>query len=160
MNPSVEDRLNSVIRAIGGVILPALPESASLAREQAMLAMGHIQIILAQLPLTAAFESEEAADMRTLAATVARLAMGGTRTQAACASLMAAISNADALGPNAQPACVQDAIDALLLALAADGDRASSQAVSDAILAQGAERARKDRQWFAAMGFDSEFSTG
>ena len=62
MNPSVQDRLGSVLRALSGVILPALPKDAGLAQEQAMLAMGHIQIILAQMDAAPAFEEEEASN--------------------------------------------------------------------------------------------------
>jgi hypothetical protein len=160
MNPSVEDRLNSVVRAIGGVILPALPESASLAREQAMLAMGHIQIILAQMPATTAFEAEEADDLHRLGSTVVSLAVGGSQTQAAVTELSSALARESADPPKAHTHAVQDAVDAVLIALASDGDPNPTKSVHAAILEQGATRARKDRQWFSAMGFDSDFSAG
>ncbi len=158
MNPSVEDRLNSVVRAIGGVILPALPESASLAREQAMLAMGHIQIILAQLPATARFEADEADDLHRMGNAIARLATGGPQTMEAVGALSATLAGQSAVQPKAHATAVQGAIDAVLCALVNDGDLDATGAVRTAVLEHGAARALKDRQWFAAMGFDSDFS--
>jgi hypothetical protein len=160
MNPSVEDRLNSVVRAIGGVILPALPESASLAREQAMLAMGHIQIILAQLPATAAFEDEEANDLHRLGLSVSGVAAGGQSTTSATAALITVLEDAGHRAASDRTSRVQNAIDAVLLALVEDGDPVSAKAVHEIVLDRGAARAREDRQWFAAMGFDSDFSAG
>ncbi len=158
MNPSVEDRLNSVVRAIGGVILPALPESASLAREQAMLAMGHIQIILAQMPAAQAFANQEADDLHRLGLAVADGAAGGPVTQGAVAALSVALGDTENRSASERTARVQDAIDVVLRALMEDGDRVAASTVSAVVLEQGAARALKDRQWCAAMGFDSDFS--
>jgi len=159
VNPSVEDRLNSVVRAIGGVILPALPESASLAREQAMLAMGHIQIILGQLPATAQFEADEAKDIHRLGTAVAELTTGGVRARSTADALSAMLSHATFAESSSRTRRVQDAINAVLLALVEDGDPDATNAVHATILEHGAARALKDRQWFAAMGFDSDFCT-
>ena len=156
MNPSVHDRLGSVVRALGTVILPALPASASLAREQAMLCMGHLQIIIAQLDATPAFEAEEAADYAELAASIVEIAKGGDATMSATRELEA-IGRDDAERTSRERTRrLQDAIDALLEALVVDGDGEAVATVEAVVLARGAERARKDRQWFAAMGFDAE----
>ncbi len=152
MNPSVEDRLSSVVRAIGGVILPALPESASLAREQAMLAMGHIQIILAQMPATQAFLVGEAEDVCRMGEAIVAHAAGGPEAKAATGALAAMLAT------RASVSAIRDAIDAVLCALAVDGLPEAREAVGAVVLEQGAARALKDRQWFAAMGFDSDFS--
>lgn len=156
MNPSVKDRLGSVVRALGGVVLPALPKNASLAQEQVMLAMGHIQIILAQMDAEPAFLAEEEADLVALGNSVAELAQGGPTTAAAKDGLLKALQLANGL----RTAAVQDTIDALLLALAEDGDPAARAGVKSAVLKQGAARADKDRRWFAAMGFDIDYSGG
>lgn len=157
MNPSVEDRLASAVRAIEGVILPALPADADLAREQAMLVMGHIQIVLAQLSATPAFEAEEAADLDALADEVAAAADGGPATRAAITALHA---RDPAQAPARRTALAQDAIDGLLLALAIDGAPDATRQVHRLVLDRGATRADKDRRWFAAMGFDLDYSGG
>jgi hypothetical protein len=160
MNPSVKDRLGSVVRALNGVVLPALPKEASLAQEQVMLAMGHIQIILAQMDAEPEFLADEAADLEILANKAAALANGGPMTLAAKSALETALQqNKDAV-PAVKTAALQDATDSLLQALASDGDPAARSATTAAILEQGAIRADKDRKWFAAMGFDIDYSGG
>ena len=67
MNPSVDDRLNSVLRALETVVLPALPAGASLAQEQVMLAIGQIQIVQVQRHLTPAYEQGELDDINAMA---------------------------------------------------------------------------------------------
>jgi hypothetical protein len=158
MNPSVKDRLGSVVRALSGVVLPALPKEASLAQEQVMLAMGHIQIILAQMDAAPGFVAEEATDLEAMGANIAAAAVGGSETTKTAMALSTLLADRTAALPETRTAGVQDAIDRLLLALAQDGDKASRAAVYTIILKQGAARAEKDRRWFAAMGFDIDYS--
>jgi hypothetical protein len=160
MNPSVQDRLGSVLRALSGVILPALPKDAGLAQEQAMLAMGHIQIILAQMDAAPAFEAGEADDLTTMAEAIAALAAGGAATQRTLDALRSSLTAHVTAAPATRTAALQDAIDALLCALASDGDADARAAVNAAVLNHGAARSDKDRRWFAAMGFDIDYSGG
>ncbi len=160
MNPSVKDRLGSVVRALNGVVLPALPKEASLAQEQVMLAMGHIQIILAQIDAAPAFLAEEMTDIEHMGAEIAAAATGDGETGMAAAALNTLLADTATDAPEARTAAVQDAIDLLLQALARDGDAASRQNVRDIVLQHGAARAEKDRRWFAAMGFDIDYSGG
>jgi hypothetical protein len=161
VNPSVDDRLNSVLRALQTVVLPALPESASLAREQVMLAMGHIQIIQAQADATPGFEQGELDDLRTMAGAI--LAIGDP--PAACAAQHAALAQAlhhvqSGTPPRRASEAIRAAIDALLIAARADGGPDYHGLLAATILPLGRERARKDRAWFAIMGFDIELSGG
>jgi hypothetical protein len=160
MNPSVKDRLGSVVRALNGVVLPALPKEASLAQEQVMLAMGHIQIILAQMDAAPDFLAEEARDFSAMGGTVAAVLSGGAKTLAAKAALEAELRADNNRPDDAKTAAIQAAIDAALLALADDGDAQARSKASAAILEHGAARADKDRRWFAAMGFDIDYSGG
>ncbi|AUX68209.1 hypothetical protein CHX26_00600 [Porphyrobacter sp. HT-58-2] len=159
MNPSVDDRLGSVLRALQTVVLPALPESASLAREQVMLAMGHIQIIQAQRDATPAFEEGELADIRAMAAAVLAL----DEAPATCAAERAALAQAladDTAPTRTASEAIRTAIDALLVAAREAGAREYHAALAATILPLGRARARKDREWFAIMGFDIELSGG
>ncbi len=160
MNPSVKDRLGSVVRALNGVVLPALPKEASLAQEQVMLAMGHIQIILAQMEAAPGFLTDEAADLTAMGDAVAASAKGGSKTMAASSALIAMLQGGGDGASEARTAALQDAIDAVLLALAQDGEAGARAAVNKVVLEQGAVRADKDRRWFAAMGFDIDYSSG
>jgi thiazole synthase ThiGH ThiG subunit len=160
MNPSVRDRLGSVVRALNGVVLPALPKEASLAQEQVMLAMGHIQIILAQMDVAPAFEADEANDLVIMADAIAAATTGGPATTQAISVLKACVADASASSPSERTNALQAGIDTVLIALAQDGEPASRAAVTALILKQGAARADKDRRWFAAMGFDIDYSGG
>ena len=160
MNPSVKDRLGSVLRALNGVVLPALPKEAGLAQEQVMLAMGHIQIILAQMDAAPAFLDDERADLERLGAEIAKVATGGPVTAHAIKALSHLLADTQASAPEMRTASVQDAIDTVLVALANDGDPAARKTVESIILNQGAARAEKDRHWFAAMGLDIDYSGG
>ena len=158
MNPSVHDRLSSVVRALEGVILPALPSQAALAQEQAMSAIGHIQIVLAQLDATPAFEATEVADIEAMAVKILALGSGGADSMAALEALRVVLDNPAPQAARHRLEEVQIAIDAVLIALADDGDPAARAVVSQFVLTLGAKRAAKDRAWFAAMGFDAEFA--
>ncbi len=157
MNPSVQDRLGSVVRALTGVILPALPDEASLAKEQTMLAIGQIQIILAQYDAMQSFEAEEASDYESMAQSIAETAIGGPETLSSVARLNECLALSH---PNARQRTteLQEALDSVLVALAVDGDPYARDKVRSDVLAKGAARALKDRTWFAAMGFDSNYS--
>ena len=48
MNPDIDLRLQSMLKALTDVIVPALPAQERMAREQAGLLIGHLQIISEQ----------------------------------------------------------------------------------------------------------------
>ena len=153
MNPSIDDRLASVIRALSDLILPSLPPEAGLAIEQAQLSIGQLQIIHAQLGGMTAYEAEEAEDARALARAMLAGGAGGAETTAALATLQAAL---DVAGPaREQRASINAAIHTLVEAMASDGEPSwRSKATATLISMEGA-RAMKDRRWFAPMGFDT-----
>lgn len=150
MNPSVQDRLDSCVRALQHVILPALPAGADLAREQVMLVTGHVQIIGAQLDATPAFEAEEADDLLAMAEALA--AAAGDRAIDLCAAMAASADTP----PRDRTAALQDAIDGMLRSYAAAGGVPAE--VTRIVCDHGAHRAQKDRVWFSAMGFDVDFT--
>ncbi len=161
MNPSVDDRLNSVLRALQTVVLPALPDHASLAREQVMLAMGHIQIIQAQRDATPAFEQDELDDLRNMAGAILAIHVAPEVCARERDALAAVLAQADGDGPPRQAAeAIRTAIDALLIAARTAGEANFHTALAATILPLGRARALKDREWFAIMGFDIELSGG
>lgn len=157
MNPSVDDRLNSVLRALQSVVLPALPESADLACEQLMLAMGHIQIIQAQRDATPDYEEGELEDIIRLGQAMLEVSGYGASVEAPRSSLEAALATPDGLARERAEA-VREAIDALLVAAHEAGEAQYHRALAAAVLPLAADRAQKDRAWFAPMGFDIELS--
>jgi hypothetical protein len=157
MNPSVDDRMNSVLRALQTVVLPALPQEASLAREQVMIAMGHLQIIQAQRDATPGYEAEELTDILGMA----RQIVDVEGCDGACASVRETLKRAmqeSALPPREAAEAIREAIDALLIVAGQVGTEKYHQKLSQTILPLAQARARKDRSWFAPMGFDIELS--
>src|SRR3546814_14577108 len=100
MTPNTDERLASVIRALTEVILPHLPPEASLAQEQAQLAIGHLQILRLQLDSVHGFEAEELADTRALAGELVEAIDGGgdTADAADAPSAVLASEGADVRG--------------------------------------------------------------
>jgi hypothetical protein len=157
MNPSVDDRLASIIRALNDVILPALPRDAGLAQEQSHLAIGHLKIIRAQLDSTPAFEAEELEDTRALAAALLSQGTGGAETMQALGALQAALGQAaGGEHPRNTRIRINQAIDVLIRSVAADGGSGYREFLNDTVVRLQSARALKDRKWFALMGFDGD----
>lgn len=155
MTPNVDDRIASVIRALSEVILPHLPEDASLAQEQAQLAIGHLQILRAQIDHVPEFERSELEDYLALARDLLDPVAGGVQIQSASQQLRGAIDNSENLGVREQRRAVNEAVEAFVRAVFDEGDDAVRAAVSATILAHERKRTRADREWFAPFGFDT-----
>jgi hypothetical protein len=153
MIPSVNDRLASVVRALTDVIMPSLPSEAGLAQEQIQLAIGHLQILQAQLDGTPAFEAEEAGDAKALGEALITAGEGGSQTTAALAALKSAVET-EASARDARVA-IHTAIDGLVKAAAADGSADFQSALGKIIIDHQTPRTMKDRKWFELMGFDA-----
>ena len=157
MNPSVDDRLASIIRSLTDIILPALPGEVGLAQEQTHLAIGHLKIIRAQLDSLPAFEIEELADTRALAAALLSKAAGGTATRSAVDAVRTALEQDGGDEHQRQSRIrINRAIDELIRQLAVDGAADFRAFAADTVVRMQGERALKDRKWFALMGFDSD----
>ena len=155
MNPSIDDRLGSVIRALSEVILPHLPAEAALAQEQTHLAIGHLQIIRAQIDDAPAFEREELADAVSLGGALITAIPRDDHTSGALAALAGTIAAADGSDLRAQHRAVQTAIEQLVKAVSAKGVPDVRRDLSAIIIDHEDRRAQKDRKWFAAFGFDN-----
>ena len=158
MIPSIDDRLASVVRALTEVILPHLPPEASLAKEQAQLCIGHLQILRAQIDAAPAFEREELADAITLARALSTTTTGHEKARIAMA---AALDRAGAVdGHNAAEVrehchAVNQASEALIAAVSAHGDAAEMANLTALVIGHEQSRVQKDRLWCAPFGFDT-----
>jgi hypothetical protein len=155
MTPTVDERLASVVRSLTEVILPHLPPEASLAQEQVQLAIGHLQILRAQLDAVPAFEREELDDAKTVGAALAHEIAGGAVTGAALSALAASIAGADGADVRGQTTAINKAVDALVKAVSVDGTNEAKAMLSRIILEHEKVRVLKDRKWFLPFGFDT-----
>lgn len=155
MTPTIDERLASVVRALTEVILPHLPAEASLPQEQTQLAIGHLQIIRAQLDAAPAFEREELDDAIGLAKALVDQVDGGSATKQAIGELAEALAAADGSNVRVQHQGINDAIDTVVKGASIDGTDASRNAMFGTILEREKARIQKDRAWFAPFGFDT-----
>lgn len=155
MIPNIDDRLASIIRALSEVVLPHLPPEASLAQEQVHLSIGHLQILRAQIDAAPGHERGELDDIVQLGLALGSEVGGGSATQAALGDLAATVKAADGNDVRSQYRAVSLAIEALVRAVASDGEPTDKAALNKIVLEHEAVRAQKDREWFAPFGFDT-----
>lgn len=156
MNPDLDLRLKSVLKALSDVILPALPASERLARDQANLVIGHLTIIAEQWQHALNFELQTLAQSCVLAGELA----GKNFDSALGDDLIAALSAAEAVNRNDYQAVTEihrvlkTVIDRLISA-----DHRSAPmpaAVLDAVLRYNRRRAPRERIWHRAAGLDPD----
>jgi thioredoxin-like negative regulator of GroEL len=160
MNPSTDERIASIIRALSEVILPHLPPEASLAQEQTHLAIGQLQILKMQLDAIPAYEREELEDAKAIGAALANVLVGGNATDAALTELRTALTRADGADVRGQTNAINLAIDLLVRAVSSDGGDDAKAKLSEIILKYENVRAQKDRLWFMPFGFDNPETVG
>jgi len=155
MLPNIDVRIANMIKAIEQVVLPALPKSERLARDQAMLVVGHLRMISGQWKHAVRFEQVTLDALIGLAdklagilaepfagelADAAKVARGADRgsvdaLEQAYSALGAVIDNAILGGPDHAP---------------------FPQAAVDVLFEYGSRQAHVDRTWFKAIGFDPD----
>ena len=153
MTPDTDERLASIVRALTEVVLPHLPPEASLAQEQVHLAIGHLQILRAQLDGIPAFEREELEDAKAMAFALVGIS-GGVQTSAALSDLQATAKKADDDVRGGVKA-INRAIESLVHAVSIDGGGDAKATLSQIILRYEHARVQKDRRWFLPFGFDT-----
>jgi hypothetical protein len=159
MNPSIDDRLTSIIRSLTDIVMPGLAEDASLAKEQLNLTIGHLNILRSHIEGASAFESCELEDADKLATGLLAIAAGGRNTESAKRTLQRTLAQSrDGEHLRETRRRVNAATDHLVHSMELDGTAVCRTHVSGVLIPLQADRALKDRRWFALMGFDSELS--
>jgi hypothetical protein len=159
MNPSIDDRLASIIRSLTDIVMPGLAEDASLAKEQLYLIIGHLNILRSHIEDASAFECCELEDAEKLATGLLAIADGGRNTEAAKKALQLTLAQSrNGEHVRETRGRVNEATDRLVHAMELDGTATCRTHVPGILIPLQADRALKDRHWFALMGFDSELS--
>lgn len=147
MNPSIELRLRTMIRALTEVIVPAVDAQDSLAREQAQLLLGHLHALLQQHRHEADIDRVERRTLDKLAHDLAEASAGGEATARATTRLRAQ-------PPDTATADIAHAVEALLIASGEDGSESFQRTSAALVLKHARESAVRGRAWFKPMGFD------
>ena len=154
MLPTVEERLDSVIRALSEVVIAGLPAEAKLAREQVQLSIGHLTILRDQIAIFPSIEREELDDAVRFATDLLRVTQGGERVQASRKGLEKLVS-AESDGPAAERCrVINSAISDLVEASCIDGDPETRTASRSVVLRHETATSNKHRSLLKCYGFD------
>ena len=164
MTPSIELRIQTMIKAMAEIILPAIGPGNDLDREQGQLMIAQLGLIARQWDKALAYDSLCLREMVCLARTLCEQAAGGSQTTAAAAALSATLQSQ---APGGELPTTLATIKEVRAALAAGGDQLvqatevdSSEAFHAAsakiILDYATLQVWRDRVWFAEAGMDPE----
>jgi hypothetical protein len=148
MNPTIELRLRTMIRALNETIIPAVDPNDSLAQEQAGLLLGHLHVLLQHEGQEKAVSDVEHAALKELADTLIHASSGGSATAAATEHVRQLLDeDTDTLS---------HAIEALIIDAGIDGSDGFKATCDSLVIEHGREATRRSRIWFKSMGFDHE----
>ena len=157
MIPSLDDRLDSVMRALQDVILPPQEPHQSLAIEQAHLSLAHLALVRERLDEAPRFELDEAQALLTLAGRLIETAGGGESTLSAARALHSTVQGAALDSPAAvrrATHAVGSAIETLIQASLEDGTPAFRASSLEQVLSSDRASAMANRRWNRAAGFE------
>ena len=129
MLPNIDLRIQNIVKALEQVIIPALPPGEKLAKDQAGLCIGHLNMIARQWKQCAQFEATSLAAMEALGRKLASL------VDPVFAAQIRAIDKA---------------------ILGRDGRFALPSAAWNAILDYGDRQSLRERSWFSDNGLDPD----
>lgn len=162
MLPSIDIRINSLIKAMEKTVIPALDVEASLALEQAALIVKHLQVINQQWDGAYLFEQGSLNQLKALAGSLLARLEGGIHTTQSGLMLQNALDSipdvlpATVAGINPYIQTVGNAIDAVINSAFIDGSDSFNLVLSDSILAYGDRQTLRERTWFQATGLDPD----
>lgn len=160
-----EIQIQSLMKSLKDVVLPALDPQNKLALEQGQLIMGMLHVMSQRLPLEYRFDCDELERLLELSRRLRAAASGGNETIAAAEAMSASSDRgADVLDrARAEPGEVYAAVKELRSKIArlvecvsTDGDGASRAAVAASVQAASAEQLRRDRAWVIAQGWEPD----
>lgn len=149
MNPSIELRIRTMIRALTESIIPAVDPENSLAQEQANLLLGHLHVLLQHEGREKTMCDVEQADLKQLAGALVEASSGGSMTAAATARVRNLPDGTDT-------DTLSHAIEALIIDSGIDGSEAFKCSCDTLVLEHSREATRRSRIWFKSMGFDHD----
>jgi hypothetical protein len=159
MNPDIDLRLQSMLKALTDVILPAIPAEQSLARDQTKLVMGHLTVLAAHWKHALNYELESLRLARALAAELSDMAMAsGLRDE-----LNAAVTATETLDRSNydEVSAAYRALKQIITCFIAGDDSGTLMplALKNAVLRYSTVQARRERIWHQGAGLDPDLAT-
>lgn len=163
MRPAIQ--IQSMMKSLTDVVLPALDPTNKLAQEQGRLILGMLNLMSKQLPLQYRFDCDELARLTAFASDLQSVAVGGEQTRSALAELEGVHAQARDLLDRARvaPDSIEQAVRSLRAATGAvvtgvyrDGESNAQHRVEGAVLAMSREQLLRDRAFVAAQGWEPD----
>ena len=163
LRPDIQ--IQSVLKAMSDVVLPALDPKNPLAQEQARLCMGMLSVMAGQLPLQFRFDCDELTRLLGLSNRLQQLDEVGRLAPQAIASLRQDSERAaDVLArARAEPSEVLAAVRALraatskvVRAACEKGEASETQGLERAVLSASKEQLLRDRSWVLGQGWEAD----
>ena len=162
LRPKIQ--LDSMIKAMTEVVLPAVDPNNQLAREQAQLVLGMLHLMAARLPWQFHFDIDALDRAVNLSSFILENSDGGSATQHALKDLKQASEGAS--GVLARASVSPDKLEETLLELRAktssvvdalwtDGEIDCRDSIARAVLDAAREQTTRERAWFAPQGWDN-----
>ncbi|MDB5985812.1 MAG: hypothetical protein JWR16_865 [Nevskia sp.] len=163
MRPPLQ--IQSMIKAMVDVVLPALDPHNKLAQEQARLIVGMLGMMAQQMPLQYRFDCDESARLISFARELQQFARGGSETGAAVAALAEQTGNAKC-GPEVSTSApgeierqvreLRRLTGAVVTAVFHDGEPAARVQVGKSVLDMSKAQLLRDRSWVLAQGWEPD----
>jgi hypothetical protein len=165
MVPDFALRIQSMIRSLDEVVLPAIPDDRKLALDQARIIVGNLRLMADQHDKIFRYELVELHEYARLVGNLVAAAQGGGATKAAVE-----LANASLLetGPivelniphqhelSAFVKSLKSVADALVRSAHEDGTIAFRQTAASLVMRQSQAQIARERRWFQAAGFELE----
>jgi hypothetical protein len=157
--------LQTVIKAMTDVVLPAVDPNNKLAQEQALLVIDILNLVTQRLPLTYRYDSDELARLLAFANELRRRANELPGSKAALQALSKSVDvGADVLGrARAEPREIEatnfdlrQKIGALITAIYSGTEFAKLKGVSSVVTAHAKEQLLRERSWLIAQGWETD----
>lgn len=164
MLPSIDIRIQTLLRAMQTVVMPALDANNSLAQEQARLVVAHLDMMARQWDKAYLFEVQSLQAMNDLGIALYNSASGGKYTRAAGVKLRGTVEEASLTEPRTATEAasmirsIGTAVDELIIAITKDGDSVAKSAMQSEVIGYSKVQARKERIWFASSNLDPDRS--
>lgn len=163
IRPAIQ--IQSMIKAMTDVVLPAVDPEHKMAQEQARLVIGMLNLLAQRLPFQFRYDCDELKRYVTLAGQLQEQVHGADKTRAATETMNACLSKGAAVldraraEPGEVEAAVFDlraAVSALVQAGAEEGDPSSRAALKQLILGAAKIQLDRERAWLISMGFEAD----
>jgi len=156
MLPSIDLRIQNLVKALVEVVLPALPPTERLARDQAALVVGHLRMIAEQWKFALRFESQSLDHLLDLAGNLAAADVPmGAELRRRLAASVAKFRSTDRADGNAIETAIIDIGADIDQVIQGDGTESRIPAeLMRLVLQYGAIQARRERTWFQGNMLD------